>query len=342
MSLKEKVKFLWKKKNVTGFKGFKDYLFIFLNLSGFNVLEDEFFTGYFRKFLIIFTAILPITGFFTSFRVIWLYFDQVEEVIVSTVSWIMTFQAANKLIELAVHRKNHRRMIEIVLKNTESMQDNREFFKIGVKNYNRARFYITITTFAYLSALVSLWSYPFFPLLTRGEFKLAANVEWPGTNHLEGKGWAFNYVYSLVLTGSVAFLVLGKIWNIFWNSIKFFNFISKISYQHMTLFSTCTCFTSPEGSIYWEISFSWLVTSPAHTTQKRSSEICLWIAWKFIQTFWRKEIFLFKFFTCFHSCFPLLSFARKCSELFSTVYLFVSLSDFVIICIALFHLQLVG
>lgn len=36
------------------------------------------------------------------------------------------------------------------------------------------------------------------------------------------------------------------------------------------------------------------------------------------------------------------SFARKCSKLFSTVYIFVSLSDFVVICIALFHLQSVS
>ena len=220
MSLMEKVKFLWKKENVTSFKSFKDFFFIFLNLSGFNILRDEYFTGIFRKFLIIFTVILPITGFFTSFRVIWLYFDQVEEVIVSTVSWIMTFQAANKLIELAMHRKNHRQMIEIIIKNTESMQNDRMYFEIGVTNYKRARFYIVITTFAYLTALLSLWSYPFFPFLCRGEYKLAANVEWPFTNHQKGTGWAFNYVYSLVLTGSVAFLVLGKASNMF----KFINF----------------------------------------------------------------------------------------------------------------------
>lgn len=218
MSLKQKLRFLWKKDNVTGFKSFEDYFFIFLNLSGFNVLRDEFFSGFTRKFLITFVSILPVTGFFTSFRVIWVYSDQIEEVIVSTVSWIMTFQATNKLIELATHRHNHREMIKIVTENTEKLQHSREFSEIGVKNYNHARFYIMLSTFAYLTALASLWAYPFYPWFNRGEYKLAANVELPRTNHKEKTGWVINYVYSLFLTGSVAFLVLGK-------SKKFFSFL---------------------------------------------------------------------------------------------------------------------
>jgi hypothetical protein len=130
----------------------------------------------------------------------------------------MTFQAANKLIELALHRKYHREMIKTVVENTEKLQENPDFFEIGVRNYKRARFYIILTTVAYLTALVSLWIYPLYPMLTRGEFKLAANVEWPGTKHNEGTGWTINYIYSLALTGSVAFLVLGK-------SLKFSEFL---------------------------------------------------------------------------------------------------------------------
>ena len=164
MSLMEKVKFLWKKENVTSFKSFKDFFFIFLNLSGFNILRDEYFTGIFRKFLIIFTVILPITGFFTSFRVIWLYFDQVEEVIVSTVSWIMTFQAANKLIELAMHRKNHRQMIEIIIKNTESMQNDRMYFEIGVKlqksSFLHRHNHICLLNSASVTLVISILSFP--------------------------------------------------------------------------------------------------------------------------------------------------------------------------------------
>jgi hypothetical protein len=155
MSLKEKVKFLWEKNEVTSFRTFKEYFFVFLNLSGFNVLRENFFTGFQRKFLIVFIGLLPVTGFFTSLWVIWNYSNEIEEVIVSTVSWIMTFQAANKLLELLIHRQNHKEMISIVTENTEKLETDRDFFEIGVKNYQRARFYIALSVRKLMSSLSS-------------------------------------------------------------------------------------------------------------------------------------------------------------------------------------------
>lgn len=211
MQILDKVKFLFRQtKCETGFEAFQEYFFILLNLSGFNVLRKGFFSGVRNRALIIFISLLPVFGALASVRVVWKYFDDVEEMATGSISCLIIFQLIPKMIELLVHREDHREMMAIVARKTGALKNNSDYRDVGVENFNRARVYILLTSISFISALISLHLYPFFPMLIKNEYKLGPNMELPGTHHKEPIGWLINYIFCLVMASSTAFLILGK------------------------------------------------------------------------------------------------------------------------------------
>lgn len=210
MSLREKTRVLFKKADSTSFKSIADYFNLVLSLSGFNVLSDEFLSTKRDRFRIIFVLILPLLGIVGSFRVLWRFFDDFEEVITSILTCIMMLQFVPKMIELFTHRKIHREMIKTVVTATAELQEHREYKVLGLKTYDSARSYICLSTFVFLGALASLQVYPIYPLLLKGEFKLAANIELPWTDHKHLTGWLINYVFCAILATVTCFLILGN------------------------------------------------------------------------------------------------------------------------------------
>lgn len=209
MSLKEQVNFLFKKIDSTGFKKIREYFFYVLSLSGFNILREEFHARTVDRIRIIFVVMMPLLGIVGSLRVLWKYYFDIEEAITSLIVCIMMLQLVPKMIELYIHRDIHREILGTIEKSTEVLQEDREYKDSGLTNINFARSYIRLTSISYLAALASLLVYPFYPLIFKGEYKLAANIELPFTDHKEEIGWIINYIVSSVLTSMGCLLILG-------------------------------------------------------------------------------------------------------------------------------------
>lgn len=209
MSLSEQVNFLFRKIDSTGFKTIREYSFFLLSLAGFNVLREGFYARTVDRIRMVFVVMLPLFGIVGSLRVLWKCYFDIEEAITSLLSFIMMLQLVPKMIELFVHRDIHREIMETVEKSTEVLQEDREYKEIGLSNIHFARSYIRVTSIAYLAAGASLLVYPFYSLIFKGEYKLAANMELPGTDHKEEIGWLINYIFSSVLASMGCLLILG-------------------------------------------------------------------------------------------------------------------------------------
>lgn len=200
-----------KSSSTTGFRIFKDYFFILLKVCGAeNILLEGYPTGVANRIRLLVMALMLLLGISSSFLVVWNYFYEVEEVITSTISFILVSQVICKIFELITHSKSHREMIKIVEEQTQALQDDRDYMKIGVSNFNRVRFHVAISSVAYLSALASLYLSPLYALIFKHEFVLRANVQLPFTKYKEPTGWMINYIFCIFLAGFSAFTILGN------------------------------------------------------------------------------------------------------------------------------------
>lgn len=226
MLLRDIVRLLFHKSLLTGFNIFQDYFYFLLKICGVeNILREVYLVDWSIRIRLLVISLLLFIGEISASLVVWNYRHDVEAVITGIISMIMVFQVACKFAELIMHGEKHMEMIKTVGKKTQELQDDPDFHLIGVSNFNRARFYITISTVSYLTALASCYLYPLYAFLGNHEFKLIANVELPGTRNKEPKGWLINYVWGILLSGFTALIILGKDFNV--RSFSSFNcFIS--------------------------------------------------------------------------------------------------------------------
>lgn len=210
MSTGQKVKFLFRKSDETGFRTFRRFLFVLLDISGLNVLRQEFFVGVKsqKRTLLIFCLFL--LSICSSILVVCKYFGDIEEVITGTITFIMLVQLIAKMVELVVHRADHRQLFQTVEKKTKSLENDREYRHIGLKHFKSARTYIQLSTAAYLAALASLVLYPLYAVMIVKCYKLAVSIELPGTNHTAPTGWLMNYIYISVVASIGCFIILGE------------------------------------------------------------------------------------------------------------------------------------
>lgn len=198
-------------RNQAGFRIFQDFFLYLLTVLGFNVIRDEFLTGHRNRIQLCLLFLLPTLGSVSAVLVIYRYPTDIEGVIMGTTTLILQFQGLAKMIELVVNRDAHSKMIKTVVDDTEKLQSGSDSdHSIGVKNFRRAQFYTKLATVSYLAALAALQIYPIYALLIRNEFKLAATLELPGTNHKEALGFLINYVYCSVLAPFICLIILGK------------------------------------------------------------------------------------------------------------------------------------
>lgn len=204
-----RIKSLYQKSDLTGFKPFEEFFTFLLSISGFNILSKDVFATKRSRSVIGIVFLLPALGILSSSCVIWKYSNDLEELILGTITLIMCSQVLSKMIELFSHRKDHCEMIKIVISQTKELERDTKLCGIGILNFRRAQFYVSFASISYLAALASLNLYPFYALLFNGQFKLSANVELPGTNHKEPLGFAINYVFSTILATISCFIILG-------------------------------------------------------------------------------------------------------------------------------------
>ena len=209
MSFGDDLKLWTRKKEVTGFKPFRQFLTTLLAICSFNVLGDDMFSSLNFRIRMIIISTFVFVGCLASTIVILRYWGEVEEVITGAMTFIMLIQVSSKMLELVVHRENHREILRIVEEKTANLQDDPINHAIGVRHYLRARRYIALTTSVYLLALASLVIYPFLPVLINGSYKLATNLELPFTRHKELHGWILNNIFASSLTCFTCFVILG-------------------------------------------------------------------------------------------------------------------------------------
>lgn len=261
----ESLKFWFREDNSTGFGYFSDYCFWLLDVVGFNVLH-KFSVGTLNHVRNIFLVVLIVVGSISSFSVVCRYTFNIEEVIMGIITCIMTFQVLCKMIELIVHRKDHLEMMKTVESNTKALEQDLKHRHVGVRNFMRAKKYIFLASFAYVSALASLTFYPLYPLLTRGEYKLAANTEVPGTNFKTPTGWLINYIFGVSIAFCGCILIIGE------ESSRNFPVKTFRSFsQPTTPSSSFTCSTSLGALKSSKRCLRWLETSTVLTSQKKSS-----------------------------------------------------------------------
>lgn len=198
-------------KNQTWFKVFREYLFMLLKVSGFDILSEDFFTTPFNRLITTVMSLPPTIGLISSSCVIWKYSQSIEELITGTISFIIILQLLSKLVELIVNRKVHREMLKIVEEKTHDIKNDPELIEIGLDNFKRARFFIGCSTVVNVAALISLILYPVVEFLLNGEYKLSANLELPGTNNKNSVGWLVNYLFSVILVPLTCSPILGEI-----------------------------------------------------------------------------------------------------------------------------------
>ena len=205
------LKLLFRESSSTRFKIFQDYFHLLLKICGVeNILQGKYTVGWSNRFRLLLISLLLLFGEMSASLVVWKYPHDIEELITSTITLILVFQVSCKFTELIVHCESHREMLKTVEKKTEELQSDPDYHHIGVSNYNRARFYVTVSTVSYLTALVSLYLYPLYALLINHEYKFLSNVELPGTKHKEPVGWMINYIFGFFLGGFTGFLILGN------------------------------------------------------------------------------------------------------------------------------------
>lgn len=210
MLFEDVLKLMFRKSEVTSFGIFSNYLHFLLNLSGFNVLADNFFVGFKNRLWITFGFITSSLGFISALKVIWRYSQEVDELVMGAITLLMLSQVISKVIALITHRQTHRQMLKIVVEMSQELQNNPLYHDIGILNFNRARTYAAMSSVAYILALISLILYPIYQLLVNNLYKLSSDVELPLTNHKEPIGWLINFVFSMILAYCSAFFILGK------------------------------------------------------------------------------------------------------------------------------------
>jgi hypothetical protein len=195
----------------TDFGIFKDYVECILELHSLNIFSEEIFVGYRNRFRIaaIFLFII-LTGILSSFWSFWNFSDDIEELITVVLILAASVLVLMKVIELFKHGKKIREMIEIVGTNTKALQQTDDHF-IGIKHFKRARFYILLTSCAYVSSVLPVQVYPFYALGAKDELTLIWNLQLPGTDNTEPFGWLINYVCVIMISGFCAYIILGEI-----------------------------------------------------------------------------------------------------------------------------------
>lgn len=241
------IKLLFKKSSSTSFRIFQDFFYTLLKVCGVeNILIEGYSVRWSGRVRLFSISLILLLGELSGSLVIWNYPRDIEEVITSTISVNMMFQGISKFAEVIADAKSHREMLKMVEEKTQELQNDPENRRIGISNFNRARFYVTISTVSYLSALVSLFIYPFYALLVNHEFKLIANMELPGTKHKELIGWMINYIFGIFIGGFTAVFILGN------DSLRKFSIHCIIFINQLTtFFTTFTCFISLNGWRSW-------------------------------------------------------------------------------------------
>lgn len=211
MILVEIFKKVFRESGLTGFKVFRDYLFILLKASGFDILSEDFFSRPSSRLKTSVMTAIPLIGLISSSCVICKYFRNIEELITGSISFIMILQLGSKLVELVVNRNAHRDMLATVEKNTQALEKDPELCNVGINNFKRARLFISCSTVCYIAALISLVLYPIVTFLVTRDYKLSANLELPGTNNKDPVGWLVNYLFSILLVTLTCFPILGEV-----------------------------------------------------------------------------------------------------------------------------------
>jgi hypothetical protein len=115
-----------------------------MDVTRFNVFSEHTLIGARNRFRIF--GIIFFTFIFAIISPIWVFCNSsgdIEELIKGSIL-VGLNQLLMKMIELYMHREIHRELIKTVI-DTKSLQHSGDR-DIGVKNFNRARFYILLTS----------------------------------------------------------------------------------------------------------------------------------------------------------------------------------------------------
>jgi Conserved hypothetical ATP binding protein len=142
----EKVKFFFRKTDLTGFKPIRECLFMFLDFAGSNTLRSDFFDRILGRIAFIVSTILPFVVILSAVNLIHCYCDKFNEVTLAIDTLLVMGQILKRKLELFVHRHEHRKMMETV------EEENFVFMCLALANVQLVSLYSVLDTKAFVQS----------------------------------------------------------------------------------------------------------------------------------------------------------------------------------------------
>lgn len=231
MSIVNKFRLLARHSDECGFKKLHDLSFFFLQLAQLNVFCDQFDNGRWNQLRNISAGIFPFLNLIFSLYAAFSYRHDIDELSLGINSTLVVTQMFCKVIDLFVHRKAHRELIETVQRDTESLKNDPIYRDMGITHFNKARKIMLLYAFTLTMSLIGMILAPLIILIARNQLTLAVNIEIFFTNHTEPVGWIINFLYGIVYASQTAFYLIGYD-SIFYNYVIYIELRFKML-EHM-------------------------------------------------------------------------------------------------------------
>jgi len=205
-----KIKSFLRKLNPAEFLDFRVYFMTLLNMSLFNFVQDKFFVGVRNRVTLIYGLSVSIVLISSVVNRAFQYSSGLQEIMVALEQLTINLQFISKAFELLINRKLHLKLIEDIENDIEALQNDPQTQAIVKKGFKKFKLYCTVSLIAYTASLFGMSIYPICYLAVTGNFVLPFNDELPGTDHRELVGWVINYIFGLLISITICFLILGK------------------------------------------------------------------------------------------------------------------------------------
>jgi hypothetical protein len=191
------------------FKRLYEFCFFYLNLSQLNVFRDRFDNGRWKQLQKFSMGIFPIFNLIFSLHATLRHRNNIDGLSLGFNSALIVGQMFCKVIELFVHRKAHRELIEIVQRDTENLMNDPIYCDMGIKYFNYARKCLLLYAFTLCVSLVGMILSPLLVVMASNKLILAVNIEIFFTNNTEPIGWIINLCYGIFYATQTALFLIG-------------------------------------------------------------------------------------------------------------------------------------